>query len=209
MSVRINGGRIANAEHEAHPWLMARIAPDFELLDAWRLPVTGRREDFARLVALVMSMDPQRSASRATRALFALRFRMGGWFGWDDESEALPIPGCEETTLSERVPAELRDTTTAPVSISSSTFVPIYRTDDEVAAEISNGTVHGVLQLGWVAEDDGFRGRMGVYVKPRGRLGEAYMALIAPFRHLIVYPAMMRQIGRVWDSRQGASFGDR
>lgn len=202
--------RLSNAAHEAHPWLIARIAPDFELLDVWRLPVTGGHDDFERLVALVMSMDPQRNPSRATRALFALRFRMGAWFGWDDEGEPRPIPGCAETTLGARVPDELRDTMTPPVSVSSTTFVPIYRTDQEAAAEISNGTVHGVLQLCWVAEGDStYRGRMGVYVKPRGRLGEAYMALIAPFRHLIVYPAMMRQIGRAWDSRPSADSRDR
>ncbi len=202
--------RLPNTTHEAHPWLMAEIAPDFELLDAWRLPASGGREDFERLVELVMSMDPQRSPSRATRALFALRFRMGALFGWDEDAEPLPIPGCTEATLSARLPAELRDTTTRPVSISSSTFVPIYRTDDEAAAEISNGTVHAVLQLGWVEESGGaYCGRMGVYVKPRGRLGEAYMALIGPFRHLIVYPAMMRQIGRAWDSSRSAGFRDR
>jgi Protein of unknown function (DUF2867) len=40
-----------------------------------------------------------------------------------------------------------------------------------------------------------------VYVKPRGTLGDAYMAAIAPFRHRVVYPALMRQIGRAWDAR--------
>ena len=42
---------------------------------------------------------------------------------------------------------------------------------------------------------------MGIYVKPRGRLGALYMRLIGPFRHLIVYPALMRQIERAWDAR--------
>jgi hypothetical protein len=37
---------------------------------------------------------------------------------------------------------------------------------------------------------------MAVLVKPNGLIGEAYMAAIRPFRHLIVYPAMMRQIER-------------
>ena len=37
---------------------------------------------------------------------------------------------------------------------------------------------------------------MAVLVKPRGSLGEAYMALIKPFRHRIVYPALLRQIER-------------
>ncbi len=202
--------RLANAAHEAHSWLIAKIVPDFELLDVWRLPAKGEREEFGELVELVTSMNPQRSASRAARALFALRFRMGALLGWDDEAKRLPIPGCVETTLSDRVPVELRDTTTPPIAVSAATFVPIYRTDEEWAAEISNGTVHAVLQLGWVAGHDGvYEGQMAVYVKPRGRLGKAYMALIAPFRHLIVYPAMMRQIGRAWASRPGVSFGDR
>ncbi len=202
--------RLPNATHEAHPWLIARIAPDFELLDVWRLPAAGERGEFGRLVELVTSMDPQRSSSRATRALFALRFRMGAWFGWDDDSKPLAIPGCVETTLSDRVPAELRDTTTQPVAVSSTTFVPVYRTDEEWAVEISNGTVHAVLQLGWVAAGDGsYRGEMGVYVKPRGRLGEAYMALIGPFRHLIVYPALMRQIGRAWERDRAQTSRDR
>jgi len=42
---------------------------------------------------------------------------------------------------------------------------------------------------------------MAVYVKARGVLGELYMKLIGPFRHWIVYPALMRQIGRAWEAR--------
>jgi len=45
-----------------------------------------------------------------------------------------------------------------------------------------------------------YQGQMAVYVKPRGRLGKEYMALIAPFRHWIVYPSLMRQIERAWNS---------
>ena len=42
---------------------------------------------------------------------------------------------------------------------------------------------------------------MAVLVKPNGLLGTAYMAAITPFRHLIVYPRMMREIGREWRAR--------
>jgi hypothetical protein len=44
---------------------------------------------------------------------------------------------------------------------------------------------------------------MAVYVKPNGLLGTAYMAAIKPFRYVIVYPALMRQIGREWRARTG------
>jgi hypothetical protein len=40
-------------------------------------------------------------------------------------------------------------------------------------------------------------------VKRSGLFGTAYMAAIRPFRHVIVYPAMMRQIERDWRARTG------
>jgi hypothetical protein len=39
---------------------------------------------------------------------------------------------------------------------------------------------------------------MAVLVKPNGLLGSMYVAAIAPFRHLAVYPLMLRDIGRAW-----------
>ena len=57
------------------------------------------------------------------------------------------------------------------------------------------------MHVGWVADDFGaYRGQMAVLVKPNGLLGTAYMALIAPFRHLVVYPPLMREIGRGWQA---------
>ena len=44
-------------------------------------------------------------------------------------------------------------------------------------------------------------GQMAVLVKRNGRLGAAYMAAIKPFRHVLVYPLMMREIGRRWRAR--------
>ena len=44
----------------------------------------------------------------------------------------------------------------------------------------------------------GYRGQMAVLVKPNGLLGTVYMAVIRPFRHLIVYPLMTRETERAW-----------
>jgi hypothetical protein len=55
-----------------------------------------------------------------------------------------------------------------------------------------------VVHFGWVPDGDGYRGQMAVLVKPNGRLGSAFMLAIAPFRHLIVYPTMLREFGRAW-----------
>jgi uncharacterized protein DUF2867 len=193
--------RLPNSEHESHPWRIAEVAPDFRLEDAWALPARGGAGDFAELLDVMSSLDPTRGRPTAARLLFGIRLLLGRLFGWDDSAARLPIPGARESSLGARLPADLRGTATELGSRSLG-FIPLYRTDREWAAEISNKTVHGVLQLAWVEQGDGrYQGRLGVYVKPRGALGAAYMALITPFRHLIVYPALMRQIEQAWDAR--------
>jgi hypothetical protein len=205
--------RLSAGEHESRPWRIREIAADFTLEDVWALPVHGRAEDFQALLDLALSSDPSRTESLPTRVLWNLRDRLGSWFelgristpaesGLEDKRK-LPIPGSEETSLAARLPEDLRGTA-SDLHFASLPFVPLYRTDDEFAAELSNQTVHGVMHLAWVEQGDGsYQGQMAVYVKPRGLLGEGYMALIKPFRYLIVYPALMRQFERMWQARSG------
>jgi hypothetical protein len=193
--------RLSNGEHESRAWRILEVAPDFRLEDAWALPAEGGEEEFAVLLEVMASLDPTKAGSRMSRALFAIRYRVGEWLGWDEVSDPLAIPLDTETTLRARLPADLRGST-AGFELHAKDFKPLYATHDEWAAEISNRTVHAVMHLAWVEQRSGlYRGQMGVYVKPRGRLGEAYMAAIAPFRHLIVYPALMRQIELGWSAR--------
>jgi hypothetical protein len=44
-----------------------------------------------------------------------------------------------------------------------------------------------------------------VYVKSRGWFSDFYMALIRPFRHLVVYPAWFARIRRRWEARAVAA----
>jgi hypothetical protein len=194
--------RLPNSAHESHPWRICEVAPDFGLEDVWALPVQGGADDFATLLEVMASLDPANGESFATRALFSIRYRVGGWFGWDDPHGGPSVPDNTETTLSARLPRDLRNTATSGPDLSSYGFVPLYRTDVEWAAELSNRTVHAVMHLVWIEEEGGrYHGQMGVYVKPRGRFGAAYMAAIAPFRHRVVYPALMRQVERAWNAR--------
>jgi hypothetical protein len=58
------------------------------------------------------------------------------------------------------------------------------------------------MHLGWVADEaGGYRGQMAVLVKRNGLLGSAYMAAIRPFRHVFVYPPMLREFGKAWRAR--------
>jgi hypothetical protein len=203
--------RLSNSEHESHAWRICEVAPDFRLEDVWALPARGGAEDFATLIEVMASLDPANAESRASRALFSIRYHVGGWFGWDDAPRQLAIPGDTASSLSARLPEDLRDTATdLDIRSKDFTFTPLYRTDVEWAAELSNRTVHAVVHLAWVEKGAGlYQGQMGVYVKPRGRFGGAYMAVIAPFRHWVVYPALMRQIERTWNARIAEDRGER
>ena len=192
--------RLADSAHTSRPWRIHELTHDFRVEDVWELPTPGGPEDFPRLVEGMAAGDPSQGSSRATRTLFALRWKLGELFGWDDRDAGL---GSRVPTLRDRFPADLRDVPSGP-EFAALPFSSLYLLDREFAAEIANRTMHGVLHLGWVPDDSGgYRGQMAVLVKPNGLLGSAYMAAITPFRHLIVYPLLLRRLGREWRRRAG------
>jgi hypothetical protein len=181
--------RITNETHLERPWRIHSLVPDFRLEDAWSLDTPGTRDDFERFLALGLRMDPAKSAP-AVRLLFALRWKIGELLGWDDHTPPAH-------SLRQRLPDDLR-ADDAP-EFGTLPFTPLYVTDDEFAAEIANSTMHGVLHIGWVEGVAGVHhAEMAVWVKRNGLLGTAYMAAIHPFRHLIVYPPMIRAVERAW-----------
>jgi hypothetical protein len=191
--------RLPNTAHASQPWRIHELAPDFRLEDVWGVPGRGGPEDFPRLVQLIASSDPSQSPSRAVRTLFAARWKLGDLLGWDGPDSGV---GSRVPTLRDRLPADLRD---APgPEFDALPFTSVYLIDDEFAAEVANQTMHGVMHIGLVPDGaGGYRAQMAVLVKPNGLFGNAYMAAIRPFRHLIVYPPLMREIEREW--RAGAS----
>jgi hypothetical protein len=206
------GMRLSNSVHESKAWRIRELVPDFTLEDVWALPMHGAAEDFPAVLELMASADPANADSLLTRFLWRFRDRIGRWFdlgevsvpveGGGDDAGGFPIPGTSESSLSDRLPEDLRNTM-GDVDLGSLPFVPLYRTDDEFAAEISNRTMHGLMHLAWVDQGKGrYQGQMAVYVKPNGLLGKGYMGLIKPFRYLIVYPALMKQTERMWNERR-------
>jgi uncharacterized protein DUF2867 len=190
---------LPNSAHTSRPWRIHELTPDFRIEDVWELPGRGSAEDFQPLVETIAATDPEQSSSYAVRMLFALRWKIGGLLGWDDEETGL---GSRVPTLKDRLPADLRDAPSGPQP--TLPFTPLYLLEDEWAAEIANRTMHGVLHLGRVPDDSGeFRAQIAVLVKPNGLFGNAYMLAIRPFRHLIVYPAMLRDGEEAWAAARG------
>ena len=187
--------RLPNEAHTRRHWRIHEIAPDFRLEDVWALPTPGGHEDFRRLVAQFASGDPSHNSPSAARGLWLLRMKIGDLLGWDESEAGI---GSRTTTLGDRLPPDLQEAPRGP-TFDTLPFESLYLLEDEWAAETANRTMHGVLHLGWVTDPaGGYRGQMAILVKPNGRLGTAYMAAIRPFRHRVVYPALMRQIARTW-----------
>jgi hypothetical protein len=189
--------RLPNAAHESRPWRIHELTHDFRLEDVWELPTPGGPHDFPRLVQGIVSGDLSQGSSLVVRALFAVRWKIGELLGWDGPDTGL---GSRVPTLRDRLPMDLRDAPAGP-DFDALPFTSLYLIDDEFAAEIANRTMHGVMHLGWVPDGTGgYHGQMAVYVKPNGVFGTGYMAAIRPFRHIIVYPPIMGQIGRTWQA---------
>ena len=192
---------LPNTAHTSRPWRIHELTRDFRLEDVWALPTRGGPDDFPRLVQRIASGDPSRGSSRAARTLWAIRWKVGELLGWDGADAGL---GSRVPTLRDRLPADLRDGPSGP-DFDALPFSSLYLLDDEWAAEVANRIVHGVMHIGWVPDGTGgYRAQMAVLVKPNGSLGSAYMAAIRPFRHLVVYPPMLRQMEREWRARFAA-----
>jgi len=191
--------RLPNTEHTERPWRIHEITRDFRLEDVWAIPAPDGADEFPKAVELITRLDPSRSSSRAVRTLFAIRWKIGELLGWDRPDTGV---GSRVPTLRDRLPADLRDT---PVpQFEALPFDSLYLLEDEFAAETANQTMHGVMHIGLVPDGTGgYRGQMAVLVKPNGLFGNAYMAAIRPFRHLVIYPPMLRQIERSLRARAG------
>ena len=191
--------RLPNTAHASRPWRIHELTRDFRVEDVWELPTPGSQDDFPRLVQWLASRDdPSHAAgSGLVRALWAIRWAAGQLFGWDRLDAGL---GSRVPTLRDRFPADLRDAKAGP-RFRALPFTPLYLLHDEWAGEIANRTVHGVMHIGWVPDGTGsYHGQMAVLVKPNGLLGTAYLAVIRPFRHLLVYPLMISEIQRAWQA---------
>jgi hypothetical protein len=185
--------KLPDSEHTSRPWRIHELAPDFRLEDVWALPTPGGPDDLRRLVDQTTGFDPMDNPSRIFRTLFAIRIKVGELFGEDPRE-----PDPDAPTIRDRLPQDLRET--RGPDFANVPFTSVYLLHDEWAAELAAGGLHGIMHLGWVEDGEGgYRGQMAVLVKPNGLFGKAYLAAIKPFRYLLVYPALMREIGRQWE----------
>ncbi|TCO65715.1 DUF2867 domain-containing protein [Actinocrispum wychmicini] len=195
--------RIDKSAYTGRSWRVQEFTEDFRIEDVWafRTPGAGPHDFPAMLAALRAAGTPAKQPWWI-RSLFEARWKLGALLGWDKSSTGV---GGRVTSLRDRMPDDLR---TAPRGLDSADLPlkTIYELDTECARELANKTVHGVMHLGWAQRTDGdYELLMTVLVKPNGTFGRLYMAAIAPFRYLVVYPALTRQWERAWRERADVS----
>jgi hypothetical protein len=172
------------------------LLSDVPLHDVWAILLDGggpgRSMQDARAILFGDGLPP----NFAVRGLFTLRWAIGRAFGWDDESHD-PPSGSYVNRLAE---ADRAQSQVAP-GTREGPFRVLYVLAEEALSELRNATVHAFLALALTPSPGGYTLYMAIYVKPVSRLTTFYMALIDPFRRLVVYPALGRHAQQRWSRR--------
>ena len=194
------------SEHSKHPWKVHKLLPDLRIEDVWQLPVVMESN---HSLALLQEQFAKASSSLTKKGvaglLFRIRFFIGNLMGWDKkEVVAKLIPG----SIRERYAQAEGLTFEALPEPGNADFTPVYNLEHESLVEIENATVLAAIHLGRVPlNETQFTVQMTIYVKPKGVFGNVYMMLIKPFRHWIVYPALLKMIAKLWKDYLKSSEG--
>jgi hypothetical protein len=166
---------------------------DVPLHDVWAIPLRGGGPGRSIQDARAIVFGHRPPANLAVRGLFALRSALGRTFGWDDERHN-PSSASYVARLTE---ADRARSQVAP-GTREGRFRVLYVLGEESLSELRNATVHAFVALALEPRPGGYTLYLAIYVKPVSRLTTFYMALIDPFRRLVVYPALGRQVQQRW-----------
>jgi hypothetical protein len=128
------------------------------------------------------------------RALLSIRLYAGRLLGWERE----PAAPAWETFATRMTPAD-RSRSLAPAGTREGLFRVVYRFENEQLLELINRTAHAAALTALVETANAYRFYFGVYVRSVSRFTPIYLAVIDPFRKLVVYPSLLRAIRARWN----------
>jgi hypothetical protein len=132
--------------------------------------------------------------SPVVRTLLSIRLFTGWLFGWDRE----PTTTTWESFATRLTTAD-RSKSLAAAGTREGLFRVVYRFENEQLLEVINRTAHAAALTALVETASTYRFYFGVYVRNVDRFTPIYMALIDPFRKLIVYPSLLRSVLASWN----------
>ena len=161
-------------------------------LPRWRAGVT--LDDFLRTGGNCLV-----TPSFLVRMLLDIRFFVGGLFGWDREPAVTAWK-----TFATRLTDTDRSRSLAAAGRRDGFFRLVYRFENEQLVELINRTAHAAALSTLVETPTAYRFYLAVYVRSVSRFTPFYMALIDPFRKMIVYPSLLRSVRARWNQAFGA-----
>ena len=132
--------------------------------------------------------------------LLELRFFLGRRFRWDRESAA-----STRESFTTRLTSIDRSRSLVPPGTEDGVFRVVYRFENEQLLELINRTAHAAALSALVETAGAYRFYFGVFVLSVGRFTPLYMALIDPFRKLVVYPSLLRSVRARWNQSFGTA----
>ena len=162
-------------------------------LPRWRAGVT--LDEFLRLAGNRLF-----TSSPLVRMLLDIRLFVGRLFGWDRESAA-----STRESFATRLTATDHSRSLVAPGTQDGLFRVVYRFENEQLLELINRTAHAAALSALVETASAYRFYFGVYVHSVGRFTPVYMALIDPFRKLVVYPSLLRSVRVTWNQNFGTA----
>jgi uncharacterized protein DUF2867 len=194
--------RIDPGGFRACPLRVHALLHDVPLEDAWAIPLSGGGAGRTVRDLRTVMVAGREAAPPVVRGLFQLRGRIGALFGWDHQR-----PAWNAESYAERLSAADRARSLIAPGTPDGNFRILYRFEDEQLSELRNATVHAFASLSIRPTPGGYLAYLGVFVQPVHRFTRLYMRAIAPFRRLVVYPAIIRKVQRTWVERYSGESG--
>lgn len=192
--------KISKQEFEQLPLRVHNLLAGIPLHDVWAVNLPHIRSGITLDEFLRAESTRPYTASGAAHALLKFRFLIGRLLGWDRE----PAVSAGELFATRLTSA---DSTKSLVQAGTreGPFRVVYRFENEQLLELINRTAHAAALSALVETQDCYRFYFAVYVRSVSRFTPVYMALIDPFRKLVVYPSLLRSIRRKWGEIYGAA----
>ena len=190
--------RISKREFERLPLRVHDFLAGVPLHDVWAVDLPRMRPGITLDEFLRSANTQSCTCSPAVRVLMGIRLFVGRQLGWDQE----PAPSAWESFASRLTNGD-RSKSVAPAGTRDGLFRVVYRFENEQLLEVVNLTVHGAALSALVETANAYRFYFGVYVRKVGRFTPVYMALIDPFRKLIIYPSLLRAVRAKWNKAFG------
>jgi hypothetical protein len=192
--------RASTEEFEQLPLRVHTFLTGVPLHDVWFVDLPRWREGVTLDDFLRTEGNCLYAPSSLVRTLLEIRFFVGRFFGWDHEPAATAWQ-----TFATRLTDTDHSKSLAAAGTRDGFFRVVYRFENEQLVELINRTAHAAALSTLVETPTGYRFYLGIYVRNVSRFTPFYMALIDPFRKLIVYPSLLHSVRARWNQAFGSN----